>query len=161
MLTKTSESPIIAPKALPNDPLPLPAYPLALVAKYTRLLHRCAYTTRAALPSWSDPSVLIADQVALEFRLEKRVQHAQVSHALNSAIGKRMGRMGRIERCDSTGMTKVLMWVDVADLVAREMDCGKGEVEDPVPMYEKGDWEWPPIYVEGATLETEESWLAS
>lgn len=58
-------------------------------------------------------------------------------------------------------MTKVLMWVDVADLVAREMDCGKGEVEDPVPMYEKGDWEWPPIYVEGATLETEESWLAS
>ena len=53
--------------------------------------------------------------------------------------------MGRIESCDETGLTRVLMWIDVGDLIAQE--CGK-EVEDPVPTYEKGEWEWPPKYME-------------
>ena len=141
-----AESPIVAPTALPNDPIPLPAYPHSLVAKYTRLLQRCAYTTRATLPSWADPNILAADQVALEFRFEKSLKRTQLSHALNEAIRNGSGRMGKIERCDETGVTKVLMWVDVGDLEARE--CGKEEVEDPVPVYDKGEWEWPPSYEE-------------
>jgi hypothetical protein len=53
--------------------------------------------------------------------------------------------MGKVERCRDTGVTKVLMWVDVGDLVVDE--CRKdGEVEDPVPAYEKGAWMWPPEY---------------
>jgi len=72
---------------------------------------------------------------------------------LNEAIGKGTGRMGKIEKCDETGVTKVFMCVDVGDLMAREMDAAEGEVEDPVPMYEKSEWEWPPSYVECATLE--------
>lgn len=133
----------MAPKPLQNDPLPLPAYPLALVARYTRLIHRCAYTSCAALPAWTDPNIYIADQVALEFRSDKSLRHEQLSVALNEAIGKGSGRMGKVEKCGQTGVTKVLMWVDVGDLMARE--CGK-EVEDPVPVYERGEWVWPPTY---------------
>lgn len=138
------ESPIVAPRALPNDPLPLPAYPHALVAKYTRLIHRCAYTSCAELPSWADPDVAIADQVALEFRFEKSLSRDQLLAALNEAIGKASGRMGRVEKCKETGVTKVLMWVDVGDLVGRDKE------EEPVPVYERGGWVWPPGYVECA-----------
>ena len=137
---------MVAPKALPNDPLPLPVYPLALVAKYTRLLHRCAYTSCAALPSWADPDVAIADQVTLEFRFEKSLSRDQLSAALSEAIGKGSGRMGRVEKCKDTGVTKVLMWVDVGDLVGRN----KEEEEEPVPIYERGEWVWPPRYEECA-----------
>ena len=52
--------------------------------------------------------------------------------------------MGRLEKCGETGITKVLMWVDVGDMATSE--CGKEEPEDPVPTYEK---EWPPSYEEG------------
>ena len=88
---------------------------------------------------------MAVDQVALEFRVEKSLKPFQLAHAVNEAIGKENGRMGQIERCDETGVTKVLMWVDVSDLVAQEF--GK-EAEDPVPTYEKGGWEWPPEYME-------------
>ena len=97
------------------------------------------------LPTWADVDVVAADQVILEFRFEKSLKHFQLDHALNEAIGKESGRMGRIESCDETGLTRVLMWIDVGDLIAQE--CGK-EVEDPVPTYEKGEWEWPPKYME-------------
>lgn len=136
------ESPLVAPRALPNDPLPLPAYPQALVAKYTRLIHRCAYTSCAALPSWADPDVAVADQVALEFRFEKSLSRDHLSTALNEAIGKASGRMGKVEKCKETGLTKVLMWVDVGDLLGRD----KVEEEEPVPLYERGAWVWPPRY---------------
>ncbi|KAF3003645.1 hypothetical protein E8E13_007994 [Curvularia kusanoi] len=152
------ESPLVAPKPLQNDPLPLPSYPLALVARYTRLLHRCAYTSSATLPSWADPAVFVADQIALEFRFDRGLQREQLAEALRAAIAKGAsgdagaGRMGKVERCDETGLTKVLMWADVGDLVARE--CGKEEVVDPVPLYERGAWEWPPSYeaCEGAVV---------
>lgn len=157
------ESPIVAPRPLPNDPLPLPAYPRALVAKYTRLLHRCAYTSCATLPSWADPEIAIADQVALEFRFDASLGREQAGHpllrgsiqmtprdqlaaALNEAIGKAGGRMGRVEKCKETGVTKVLMWVDVGDLMRRD----KEEEEEPVPVYERGAWVWPPVYEECA-----------
>ncbi|KAH6614211.1 hypothetical protein C7974DRAFT_72883 [Boeremia exigua] len=140
----TLESPFIAPKPLYNDPLPLPAYPLALVARYTRLLHRCAYTSHAVSP---DPEVPIADQVALEFRFEKELRREQLQRALTEAVSKREGRMGRVEKCRETGVTRVLMWVDVGDLVAGE--CGKEEAEgEAVPVYEEGGWVWPPSYEE-------------
>ena len=59
---------------------------------------------------------------------------------------KASGRMGRVEKCKDTGVTKVLMWVDVGDLVGRE----KEEEEEPVPVYESGGWVWPPTYEECA-----------
>lgn len=76
------------------------------------------------------------------------MKREQLVCALNEAIGRGSGRMGRVERCDETGATRVAMWVDVGDLEAREMDllCGKVEVEDPVPVYESAGWEWPPGY---------------
>lgn len=138
----TPESPLVAPKALPNDPLPLPAYPQALVAKYLRLMHRCAYTSCAALPSWADPDVAVADQIALEFRSDRSLSRDHLSTALNEAIGKSGGRMGKVEKCKETGITKVLLWVDVADVLGRD----KVENEDPVPLYERGAWVWPPRY---------------
>ncbi|KAJ4401190.1 hypothetical protein N0V91_008088 [Didymella pomorum] len=139
------------------------AYPRALVAKYTRLLHRCAYTSCATLPSWADPEIAIADQVALEFRFDASLGREQAGHpllrgsiqmtprdqlaaALNEAIGKARGRMGRVEKCKETGVTKVLMWVDVGDLMRRD----KEEDEEPVPVYERGAWMWPPVYEECA-----------
>lgn len=60
--------------------------------------------------------------------------------------------MAKLEKFDERGVTKVLMWVNVGDLVARELSAAKGELEDPVPMYEKGEWVWPPGYVECAAL---------
>lgn len=97
------------------------------------------------LPSWADPAVFAADQIALEFRFDRTLKREQLSHALSEAVGKSAGRMGRVERCGETGVVKVLMWVDVGDLMARE--CAKEEeVVDPVPVYEKGSWEWPPTY---------------
>jgi hypothetical protein len=98
------------------------------------------------LPSWVDPNIIAVDQVALEFRFERSLERTQLSHALNEAIGRGSGRMGKIERSDETGVTKVSMWVDVGDLMARE--CGKEELEDPVPVYERSEWEWPPSYEE-------------
>ncbi|KAF3043957.1 hypothetical protein E8E12_001039 [Didymella heteroderae] len=136
------ESPFVAPKALPNDPLPLPAYPQALVAKYARLIHRCAYTSCAALPSWTDPNIAIADQITLEFRFERSLSREQLSTALNEAIEKAGGRMGSVKKCKETGFTKVLMWVDVGDLMGRDKD----DEEEPVPVYERGAWVWPPTY---------------
>lgn len=52
--------------------------------------------------------------------------------------------MGRVERCAHTGVTKVVLWVDVGDCVVG----GKEEEELPVPVYERGAWMWPPGYEE-------------
>lgn len=146
---ESPESPFKAPKSLQNDPFPLPAYPLALVARHIRLLKRCAYTTYVTLPSWADPGVLVADQITLEFGSDKSLKREQVAHALCEAVGQGAGRMGRVEKCARTGVTRLSMWVDVGDLVVG--GCGKGEEweEDPVPVYEAGGWVWPPGYEEG------------
>lgn len=89
--------------------------------------------------------MIVADQIALEFRFGQSLNRAQLFHALTEAIGKKSGRMGKIERSDESGVTRAVMWVDVTDLVVREMgDCGKEE--DPVPVYEQGAWVWPPSY---------------
>jgi hypothetical protein len=135
----------VAPKPLQNDPHPLPAFPFALVARYTRLLHRTAYTSSATLPSWADPSIHTADQIALEFRVDRALRREQLACALAEAIGKgeEGRRMGRVEGEGEKGVVRVVMWVDVGDLVVRE---GKEEVVDPVPVYERGGWEWPPAY---------------
>ncbi|KAJ4989122.1 hypothetical protein SVAN01_05384 [Stagonosporopsis vannaccii] len=139
------EGPAKVPKP---DALPISAYPLVVVTCHTRLLKRCAYTTHAVLPSWTVPEVLVADQITLEFRFDKNLKREQLAHALVEAVGRGKGRMGRVEKCLQTGVTKVFMWVDVGDLVMSE--CGKGEVweEDPVPVYDRGEWIWPPGYEE-------------
>lgn len=143
-LTHSPESPFKAPRPLQNDPLPLPSYPLALTARYTRLLHRCAYATSAPIPSWADPGVLVVDQVVLEFRADRSIERGQLEGALREAVGKAEGRMGRVERCKQTGLARVLLWVEVGDLVVGKAE-GK-ELGEPVPVYEIGDWVWPPGY---------------
>ena len=137
------ESPFVAPKPLQNDPHPLPPFPLALVARYTRLLHRFAYTSCATLPSWADPSIHTADQIALDFRFERGVKREQLTGALREAIGKGRGRMGRVEWDEKRGVVSLFMWVDIGDLMVGKEEEGEGE---PVPVYERGGWVWPPAY---------------
>lgn len=92
--------------------------------------------------------MLVADQITLEFRFDKSLKRDQLAHALGEAISHGEGRMGRVEKCRQTGVTRVCMWVDVGGLVIE--GCGKGDAgeEDPVPVYEKGGWVWPPGYDE-------------
>jgi hypothetical protein len=67
---------------------------------------------------------------------------------VSSAIAKDEGRMGRVEKCTTTGIKRVQLWVDVGgtlfdDVVQEERDL---EDRDPVPKYERG--EGPPMYVD-------------
>lgn len=84
----------------------------------------------------------------LEFRADRLVEREQLAGAVREAVGKEEGRMGRVERCRETGMVRVLLWVDVG---AEVFGAGLGkeaeeEMGSPVPVYEVGDWEWPPAY---------------
>ncbi|KAH7398185.1 hypothetical protein BKA66DRAFT_437269 [Pyrenochaeta sp. MPI-SDFR-AT-0127] len=130
----------------PMDPRPLPASPLGLISKYMRLLRIIRYTSNAPLPTWSSPDVLIADQVTLEFRFHEALKKEHLVHAVNKTICKDMGRMGRVERDTNTGVTKVVLFVDVSDCVLPQ-GGGDEEMRDPVPVYERG--EGPPPYVDG------------
>ncbi|KAK1918774.1 hypothetical protein P3342_010245 [Pyrenophora teres f. teres] len=121
--------------------------PQAVTTKYTRLLYAIRYNPNARLPAWSNPDMVYVDQVILEFSHHEAIQKEHLVHAVSSAIGKTEGRMGRVEKCTRTGVKRVLLWVDVGDVL---MGAGGfvGEWEaDPVPKYERG--EGPPVYVKG------------
>lgn len=128
------------------DPRPLPPGPLGLVSKYMRLLHSVRYTFNATLPDWSSPDILIADQVAMEFRIHNHdaVKKEQCSQAVAKAVAKNVGFMGRVESSAETGFTKVVFFVDVGDIVFGYDE----EMKDPVPVYERGEGP-PPYVVEG------------
>ncbi|CAO2654653.1 Nn.00g113860.m01.CDS01 [Neocucurbitaria sp. VM-36] len=129
------------------DPRPLPPSPLGLISKYMRLLHAIRYSCNAALPTWSNPAILIADKITLEFRFHEALKKEHLVHALNKAVCKNEGRMGRVEKDTSTGITKVVLFVDVGDIVMGMGGGGEVEERDPVPVYERV--EGPPAYVEG------------
>ena len=131
----------------PQDPRPIPPSPLGLVSKYTRLLSSVRYTCSAPLPAWAlTTDVLVADQIALDFRHHEVLRKEQLVAALGVAVGKGQGRMGRVERDRLTGVTRVVLVVDVGGVVlgVGVGERGEGEV-DPVPVYE--EVERPPAYV--------------
>ncbi|EDU42244.1 hypothetical protein PtrCC142_005660 [Pyrenophora tritici-repentis] len=118
-----------------------------IATKYTRLLYAVRYNPNTPLPAWSNPDIVYADQVILEFSHHEAIQKEHLVHAVSSAIGKNEGRMGRVEKCTRTGVKRVLLWVDVGDvLMGAAGFVEEGEV-DPVPKYERG--EGPPVYVKG------------
>ncbi|RMZ72482.1 hypothetical protein GMOD_00007476 [Pyrenophora seminiperda CCB06] len=120
--------------------------PHAVITRYVRLLQAVRYTPNAPLPAWSNPNIMYADQVILEFSHHEAIQKEYLVHAAQSAIGKHEGRMGRVEKCTKTGVKRVLLWVDVGDVVMEAVGHAEGEA-DPVPKYERG--EGPPVYVKG------------
>lgn len=123
-----------------------PGSPPTIITTYTRHLFAIRYTPNAPLPSWSNPDIMYADQVILEFHDYEEIRKEDLVHAVNSAIGKNEGRMGRVERCVRTGMKRVVLWVDVADVFFGDVVQQEGNLEDrdPVPKYERG--ERPPVY---------------
>ncbi|KAI4638733.1 hypothetical protein J4E93_009761 [Alternaria ventricosa] len=125
-----------------------PGSPPTIVTTYTRHLFAIRYTPNAPLPSWSNPDITYADQVVLEFHDYEEIRREDLVHAINSAIGKNEGRMGKVERCPRTGMKRVILWVDVADVFFGDVVQDERNVEDrdPVPKYERG--ERPPVYAE-------------
>jgi hypothetical protein len=122
--------------------------PPTIITTYTRHLFAVRYTPNAPLPSWSNPDIMYADQIILEFHDYEEIKKEDLIHAVNSAVGKNEGRMGRVERCMRTGMKRVFLWVDVADVFFGDavQDEGNLEDRDPVPKYERG--ERPPMYAE-------------
>jgi hypothetical protein len=64
-------------------------------------------------------------------------------HAVGTAVGKDEGRMGRVERDTATGITKVVLFVDVGECLVRVGSEDEGDW-DPVPVYEMR--ERPPEY---------------
>ena len=129
------------------DPRPIPPGPTGLISKCMRLLAATRYTKGATLPAWSNPDILIADQITLEFRFHEALRKEHLVHAVSRAISKNLGRMGRVERDTLTGNTKVVLFVDVSDCVVPQGGGGGGDEEtrDPVPVYERG--EGPPPYM--------------
>ncbi|KAF1831087.1 hypothetical protein BDW02DRAFT_572378 [Decorospora gaudefroyi] len=128
-------------------PPPAPSQcPAKLITKYMHILYCIGYTPNAVLPPWSNPSIAVADQVVLEFLPHEAVRLEHLVHALESAIGKQEGRMGRVERDPANGVKRVLLWVDAGECVGND---GVGEdIGDPVPRYERGEG-MPPEYVAG------------
>jgi hypothetical protein len=53
-----------------------------------------------------------------------------------------------VEKCTTTGLKRVYLWIDVADTFFGDVVREEGDLEDrdPVPKYERG--ESPPIYDE-------------
>lgn len=125
---------------------PMQHSPQVIATRYTRLLYAIRYNPNAPLPAWSNPDIVYADQVILEFSHHEAVQKEHLVHAMKSAIGKNEGRMGRVEKCTRTGVKRVLLWVDVGDVLMEAVGFAEGE-GDPVPKYERG--EGPPLYVKG------------
>ena len=125
---------------------PMQHSPQVIATRYTRLLYAIRYNPNALLPAWSNPEIVYADQIILEFSHHEAVQKEHLVHAVNSAVGKNEGRMGRVEKCTRTGVKRVLLWVDVGDVLMEAVGFADDEA-DPVPKYEKG--EGPPLYVKG------------
>ncbi|RAR01475.1 hypothetical protein DDE82_006463 [Stemphylium lycopersici] len=122
-----------------------PSAPM-LVAQKIRFLTAIRYYPNAVLPAWSNPDIIYADQVILEYHPFEMAMKDHLVHALSSAIGKDEGRMGRVERCALTGTKRVYLWVDVGPVLIDAGRGGEADVEDrdPVPRYERG--EGPPLY---------------
>ena len=120
--------------------------PQVIATTYIRLLCAIRYNPNAPLPAWSNPDIVYADQVILEFSHHEAIQKEHLVHAVNSAVGKNEGRMGRVERCTKTGVKRVLLWVEVGDVLMDTVGLADGEA-DPVPKYERV--EEPPLYVMG------------
>ncbi|KAF1944363.1 hypothetical protein EJ02DRAFT_398531 [Clathrospora elynae] len=121
-------------------------YPLRLISKYMCLLQAVRYISNATLPAWSNPDITRADQITMEFMAFKAVQKEHLVHAVNRAICKSKGMMGRVERDTRTGVTRVMLFVDVGDCYL-DMGSEDAETRDPVPVYERG--ERSPVYVDG------------
>ncbi|KAF1846826.1 uncharacterized protein K460DRAFT_285718 [Cucurbitaria berberidis CBS 394.84] len=119
---------------------------LGLISKYMRLLHAVVHTSNATLPPWSNPDILIADKVTLEFHFHEALRKEHLVHAMSKAISKNIGRMGRVERVMMKGSIKVALFVDVSDCVIPQGGSDE-EMRDPVPVYERG--ERPPPYLQG------------
>jgi hypothetical protein len=119
-----------------------------IIATYTRHLFAVRYTPNAPLPSWSNPDIIYADQIILEFHDYEEIKKEHLVSALRTAIGKHEGRMGRVERCVITAIQRVILWVDVGDVFFGDAvgEEGNSEDRDPVPKYERG--EEPPMYVD-------------
>ncbi|CAN9189743.1 unnamed protein product [Alternaria alternata] len=119
-----------------------------ILTTYTRHLYAIRYTPNAPLPSWSNPDIFYADHIVLEFHHHENIRKECLVDAVRSAIGKDEGRMGRVEKCTTTGLKRVYLWIDVADTFFGDVVREEGDLEDrdPVPKYERG--ESPPIYDE-------------
>lgn len=119
-----------------------------ILTTYTRHLYSIRYTPNTPLPSWTNPDIIYADQIVLEFHNHEDIRKEHLVHAVSSAIGKDEGRMGRVEKCTTRGMKRVLLWVDVGDVLLGDVVREEGDLEDrnPVPKYERG--EGPPMYVD-------------
>lgn len=92
--------------------------------------------------------MLIADQVVFEFRFHAVLKMEHLVQAMTAAMGKDLGRTGRVTRDLETGNVKVLMLIEVGDCVMLDLGgSGEGDEEgrDPVPKYERV--EGPPAYV--------------
>jgi hypothetical protein len=119
-----------------------------ILTTYTRHLYSIRYTPNAPLPSWSNPDIIYADQIVLEFHHHENIRKEHLVQAVTSAVGKDEGRMGRVEKCTTTGIHRVHLWVDVGDTFFGNVVREEGDLEDrdPVPKYERG--EGPPMYVD-------------
>ncbi|KAL6161843.1 hypothetical protein ACJBU6_00941 [Exserohilum turcicum] len=69
------------------------------ICQHVRFLYAIRYVPSAALPEWSRPSVSFVDQVVMEYHCHRAARRDQYSHALDRAIRKDEGRMGRVEHC--------------------------------------------------------------
>jgi hypothetical protein len=123
-------------------PQPTAPSQLGLVCRYSRLLYALRYTSNATLPDWRNPDIVFADKITMEFNSNAALKLEHFVHAVDKAIVKHPGRMGRVERCFN-GVFKVVMFVDVGELVLPSNDGGE-DVLDPVPTYARG--EEPPPY---------------
>ena len=68
------------------------------------------------------------DEIALEYRYDKKLQREQLSAAFKSAAGKGRGRMGKVMVNEMEGFVRVFMWVDVGDLAFGNEEEGEGEL---------------------------------
>jgi hypothetical protein len=127
----------------PKDTQICPEHHSRLVLKYMLHLHAVRYTKHAPLPRWSHPTITHADQIAIEFKPFSKLKLEHLVHAVGTAVGKDEGRMGRVERDTATGITKVVLFVDVGECLVRVGSEDEGDW-DPVPVYEMR--ERPPEY---------------
>jgi hypothetical protein len=123
----------------------IPPVPLRITSKYMRLLDNIKHASNVPVPDWAHPNIHYADRVTLEFYHHAAVKLSHLAHAMERALAKGEGRMGRTEKDKVTGVNRVLLWVDVGDCLIMQ-GSWDDETMDPVPLYERG--EHPPVYVE-------------
>jgi hypothetical protein len=136
---------LLKPDVSHKDGDPIPPAPLRIMARYMHLLHVMIHTPNVPVPVWAHPNIHYADRVILEFYNYEAVKLNHLTHAMERALGKGEGRMGRTEKVKGTGVNRVLLYVDVGDCLVLEGGVEE-ETVDPVPLYERG--EHPPVYVE-------------